>query len=200
MARHLRDPFVKARRSASESAYLSRSAFKLIQLDDKYKLLKFKGCKTSKSNPTSRDGERLRVIVELGAAPGGWSQVLAERTTNKFETSSKRPAKGEEEEKEGETRDRKGSNGKKKTFIFALDILEMSGIEGIEVLKADFLEAETRERLRERIEEVKRGDEDRLGSESNEEDHQGSSRSGTSGSATGKERLVDLVLSDMMGE
>lgn len=47
---------------AKDEGYLSRAAYKLIQLDDRYHLL--------------RSGD---TVVDLGAAPGGWSQVAAER-------------------------------------------------------------------------------------------------------------------------
>src|SRR6266576_1134650 len=57
--RHVTDPYV---RKAREQGYRSRSAFKLLELDDKEKLL--------------RPGV---IVVDLGAAPGGWSQVAAAR-------------------------------------------------------------------------------------------------------------------------
>ncbi len=59
LQRQLNDPYVG---EAGRLGYRSRAAFKLIQLDDKLKLLK----------PGAR-------VVDLGAAPGGWSQVAAER-------------------------------------------------------------------------------------------------------------------------
>jgi 23S rRNA (uridine2552-2'-O)-methyltransferase len=55
MSRHLSDPFVK---QAQKDGYRSRSAYKLIELNEKDKLL--------------RPGMR---IMDLGSAPGGWSQV-----------------------------------------------------------------------------------------------------------------------------
>ncbi len=55
LARQLNDPYVA---KAKAEGYRSRAAFKLIDLDEKYKLLK----------PGMR-------IVDLGCAPGGWSQV-----------------------------------------------------------------------------------------------------------------------------
>jgi 23S rRNA (uridine2552-2'-O)-methyltransferase len=55
MSRHLSDPFVK---QAQKDGYRSRSAYKLIELNDKDRLI--------------RPGMR---IMDLGAAPGGWSQV-----------------------------------------------------------------------------------------------------------------------------
>ncbi len=60
LSRQLNDPFVA---EARRQGYRSRSAFKLAQLDDKVSFLK----------PGAR-------VVDLGAAPGGWTQVAVERT------------------------------------------------------------------------------------------------------------------------
>jgi 23S rRNA (uridine2552-2'-O)-methyltransferase len=57
LARHLSDPFVK---QAQRDGYRSRSAYKLIELQEKDRLI--------------RPGMR---IMDLGAAPGGWSQVAS---------------------------------------------------------------------------------------------------------------------------
>jgi 23S rRNA (uridine2552-2'-O)-methyltransferase len=59
LERQLNDPYVARARS---EGFRSRAAFKLIEIDDKYRLLK--------------KGGR---VVDLGAAPGGWSQVAAKR-------------------------------------------------------------------------------------------------------------------------
>jgi len=59
MRRHVRDPYVK---QAQRSGYRSRAAFKLIEIDQRDRLL--------------RPG---MVVVDLGSAPGGWSQVAGER-------------------------------------------------------------------------------------------------------------------------
>ena len=56
---HLRDPYVKRAKSAG---YRSRAAYKLIEIDERERLL--------------RRGQR---VIDLGAAPGGWSQVAASR-------------------------------------------------------------------------------------------------------------------------
>lgn len=56
LQRQLNDPYVIA---AKKEGYRSRAAYKLLQLDEKYGLLK-KG----------------QAVVDLGAAPGGWTQVL----------------------------------------------------------------------------------------------------------------------------
>ncbi len=59
LERQLNDPYVH---EAKKLGYRSRSAFKLIEIDDKYEILK----------PGFR-------VVDLGAAPGGWCQVAAKR-------------------------------------------------------------------------------------------------------------------------
>src|SRR3990167_712146 len=59
LQRHVADPFV---RRAREAGYRSRAAFKPLEIDDRERLL--------------RQGAK---VVDLGAAPGGWSQVAAER-------------------------------------------------------------------------------------------------------------------------
>jgi|TARA_B100000953_G_scaffold72088_1_gene58206 23S rRNA (uridine2552-2'-O)-methyltransferase len=59
LKRHLKDEFVK---KSKEEKYRSRAAYKLIEIDKKFNLLK--SCKSA---------------VDLGAAPGSWSEVLVER-------------------------------------------------------------------------------------------------------------------------
>ncbi len=59
LTRQLNDPYVAR---AKAEGYRSRAAFKLIEIDDKFRLLK----------PGA-------VVLDLGAAPGGWSQVARQR-------------------------------------------------------------------------------------------------------------------------
>lgn len=59
LERQLNDPYVRAAKAAG---WRSRAAFKIIELDEKYKLF--------------RPGQR---VVDLGAAPGGWTQVAVQR-------------------------------------------------------------------------------------------------------------------------
>lgn len=94
LERQLNDPYVQ---EAKRLGYRSRAAFKLAQLDDKYRLLK----------PGMR-------IVDLGAAPGGWTQIAVDRA--KALTSGAK--------------------------IVALDILPMDPVPPAIVLHLDFL-AET---------------------------------------------------------
>jgi 23S rRNA (uridine2552-2'-O)-methyltransferase len=88
LERQLNDPYVA---QARREGYRSRAAYKLIEVDDKHKLLK--------------PGQR---IIDLGAAPGGWSQVAAARV--------------------GEGRGR----------VIAIDLLAMDPIEGVEFRQMDF--------------------------------------------------------------
>jgi 23S rRNA (uridine2552-2'-O)-methyltransferase len=59
----VRDSFYKR---AKKEGYRSRAAFKLIQIDDRFKIM--------------NDGD---VVIDLGAAPGGWSQVARKRVGQK---------------------------------------------------------------------------------------------------------------------
>ena len=60
LQRQLNDPYVQ---KAKREGYRSRAAYKFIEIDERYHLLK--------------GGQR---IVDLGCAPGGWAQVAAEKT------------------------------------------------------------------------------------------------------------------------
>ena len=60
LQRQLNDPYVV---EAKKRGYRSRAAFKLLQLDDQFRFLK----------PNAR-------VIDLGAAPGGWTQVSVERS------------------------------------------------------------------------------------------------------------------------
>jgi len=96
LERQLNDPYV---REAKAQGYRSRAAFKLTELDQKYRLLK----------PGAR-------VLDLGAAPGGWSQVVVAKV---------------------------GAKGK----IVAADILDIEPLAGVDILKADLLDADTPQRL-----------------------------------------------------
>ena len=60
LERQLNDPYVK---KAKAEGYRSRAAYKLLELDEKYGLLK-----------------GVKAVVDLGIAPGGWSQVVRRRS------------------------------------------------------------------------------------------------------------------------
>ena len=99
LERQLNDPYVA---QAKREGFRSRAAFKLIEIDDKYRLLK-----------------PGMTVVDLGAAPGGWSQIAAKRVG---------------------APDGKGS-------VVAIDLLEMPEIPGVQFAQLDFLDADAPERL-----------------------------------------------------
>jgi 23S rRNA (uridine2552-2'-O)-methyltransferase len=99
LERQLNDPYVE---EAKRRGYRARSAFKLTELDDKYRFL--------------RPGQR---VVDLGAAPGGWSQVASERT----------------KAREGQGR------------VIAIDMHGMDPIPGVTILTQDFLQEDAPELL-----------------------------------------------------
>ena len=99
LERQLNDPYVaRARREG----YRSRAAFKLIEIDDKYRLLK-----------------PGLVVVDLGAAPGGWSQIAAKRVA--------------------------AAEGKGR--VVAIDLSDMPAIAGVHFARLDFLEQAAPEKL-----------------------------------------------------
>lgn len=59
LLRQLNDPYVKL---AHENGYRSRAAFKIIEIDQKFKIFK-----------------KNKIVLDLGAAPGGWSQIAAQK-------------------------------------------------------------------------------------------------------------------------
>ncbi|MDZ4841695.1 MAG: RlmE family RNA methyltransferase [Hyphomicrobium aestuarii] len=107
LERQLNDPYVAA---SKREGYRSRAAYKLIELDDKYKLLK--------------PGQR---IVDLGAAPGGWSQVAAARVRSIDGTGGQRG------------------------LVVAIDIDPMEALAGVDVLHLDFLAPHAEDTLKQRL-------------------------------------------------
>jgi len=103
LERQLNDPYVAR---AKREGMRSRAAYKLIEIDDKYRLLK----------PGGR-------IVDLGAAPGGWSEMAAKRVG--------------------------AAEGRGK--VVAIDLLEMAPIVGVDFQQLDFLDPMAPERLREML-------------------------------------------------
>jgi 23S rRNA (uridine2552-2'-O)-methyltransferase len=92
--RQLNDPYVTR---AKREGYRSRAAYKLIEIDDKHRFLK----------PGAR-------VVDLGAAPGGWSQIAAKRCA--------------------------AAEGKGR--VVAIDVLALAPIPGVDFIRLDFLSPE----------------------------------------------------------
>ncbi|MGH6677376.1 MAG: RlmE family RNA methyltransferase [Bradyrhizobium sp.] len=99
LERQLNDPYVA---QARREGFRSRAAYKLIEIDDKYRLLK-----------------PGMTVVDLGAAPGGWSQVAAKRIA--------------------------AAGGKGR--VIAIDLLEMPEIAGVTFAQLDFLDENAPEKL-----------------------------------------------------
>jgi len=91
---HINDPYVKM---AQQKGYRARAAFKLLEIVETEKLLR-----------------RGDIVVDLGSAPGSWSQVARERLV--------------------------GAGGVIDGRIIALDILPMEAIAGVEFIQGDFRE------------------------------------------------------------
>jgi 23S rRNA (uridine2552-2'-O)-methyltransferase len=99
LERQLNDPYVT---KAKAEGYRSRAAYKLIEIDDKYRVLK-----------------TGMTVVDLGAAPGGWSQIAAKRIG--------------------------AADGKGR--VIAIDLLEMPEIPGVTFAQLDFLSDDAPEKL-----------------------------------------------------
>lgn len=97
---HFTDPYVK---QAQAKGYRARSAFKLLEIQQKDRLIK-----------------PGLTVVDLGASPGGWCQVIQELL-------------------------------KKKGRLFALDILPMDPIDGVDFIQGDFKEEAVFQQLIEKV-------------------------------------------------
>jgi 23S rRNA (uridine2552-2'-O)-methyltransferase len=103
LERQLNDPYVAR---AKREGYRSRAVYKLIEIDDKHRFLKTGGR-----------------VVDLGAAPGGWSQIAAKRVG--------------------------AAEGKGR--VVAIDLLDMDPVPGVEFLKLDFLDPSAPDILKDKL-------------------------------------------------
>jgi 23S rRNA (uridine2552-2'-O)-methyltransferase len=99
LGRQLNDPYVKRARAEN---YRSRAAYKLLELDERFGLL-----------------NGVNAVVDLGIAPGGWSQVVR----------------------------RKASQAR----IVGIDLLPTDPIEGVTILRMDFMDDTAPEQLKEAL-------------------------------------------------
>lgn len=99
LERQLNDPYVAR---AKREGYRSRAAYKLTEIDDRARFLK-KGAR----------------VIDLGAAPGGWSQVAVKRVGA--------PQQGR---------------------VVAIDVLPMDAMPGVDFLQLDFLDPAAPEKLK----------------------------------------------------
>ena len=99
LERHINDPYVQR---AQLEGYRARAAFKLLEIDEKHHILK-----------------GARRIIDLGAAPGSWSQIAAKVTGSTEEDIR----------------------------VAAIDFLEMAPLPGVAILQLDFLDPDAPQRL-----------------------------------------------------
>jgi 23S rRNA (uridine2552-2'-O)-methyltransferase len=99
LERQLNDPYVAR---AKREGFRSRAAYKLIEIDDKHRFL--------------RPGAS---VIDLGAAPGGWSQVAAARV-------------------------KAGEGGR----VVAIDLLAMDAVPHVDFLQLDFMDAGAPDKLK----------------------------------------------------
>jgi 23S rRNA (uridine2552-2'-O)-methyltransferase len=104
LAGHVNDPYVKL---AQKEGYRARAAYKLKEIDEAFSLVK--------------PGQ---VVVDLGAAPGAWSQYLRRRFAPQG-----------------------AAEGALNGTLIALDILPMEPIEGVEFIQGDFHDEAVAEQL-----------------------------------------------------
>ena len=103
LQRQLNDPYVA---QAKKDGYRSRAAYKMIEIDDKFGLLK-----------------PGMTVVDLGAAPGGWTQIAVARTKSQPE----------------------------KPLVIAVDLLPISPISGAIFMQLDFMADHAEAAIREHI-------------------------------------------------
>jgi 23S rRNA (uridine2552-2'-O)-methyltransferase len=103
LERQLNDPYVAR---AKREGYRARAVYKLSEIDDKAKFLK----------PGAR-------VVDLGAAPGGWSQLAAQRV--------------------------RAADGKGR--VVAIDLLDMDPVAGVDFMQIDFLDPAAPDILKEKL-------------------------------------------------
>ena len=103
LERQLNDPWVA---KAKKDGYRSRAAYKFLEMDDRFKLL--------------RPGLK---IIDLGAAPGGWSQIAARRV---------------------QSADGKGR-------VIGIDLIDIEPIAGVEFTVMDFLDPTAPDKLKEML-------------------------------------------------
>ena len=103
LERHINDPYVQR---AKLEGYRARAAFKLLEIDEKHNIL-----------------SGARRIIDLGAAPGSWSQIAA-KVTGSTDTDPR---------------------------VAAIDFLEMDPLPGVHILQMDFLDPDAPQKLIEAV-------------------------------------------------
>jgi 23S rRNA (uridine2552-2'-O)-methyltransferase len=114
LSEHFDDHYVKL---AQQQGLRSRSAFKLQEIQEKYHLI-----------------QPGMSVVDLGAAPGGWSQVAIGQISSGGESADAR----------------NGNQGR----VIALDILSLAPVDGVEIIQGDFRDEEPLKKLEDVLDDV----------------------------------------------
>ncbi|KAJ2798623.1 2' O-ribose methyltransferase [Coemansia guatemalensis] len=109
LQRQQRDPFVK---QAAGEQYRARSSYKLIEMLDKHRQLLPQHSSNS-------------CVIDCGAAPGGWSQVVARRLQK--------------------------TNNTEKGRVIAVDLLPMRAIPGVQIVQGNFLDSDIKQKVAEAV-------------------------------------------------
>lgn len=110
---HITDPYVK---QAQKEGYRARAAYKLKEIDEALGLLK--------------PGQ---LVVDLGAAPGAWSQYIRRKFAPKIAGIGG------------------AATGELNGVIIALDLLEFEPVDGVQIIQGDFREAAVLQQLRQAV-------------------------------------------------
>jgi 23S rRNA (uridine2552-2'-O)-methyltransferase len=131
LTRQINDPYVAR---AQSEGLRSRAAFKLAEIDERFHLLK----------PGAK-------VADLGAAPGGWSQIAAQRVGAANDSPGRGPQirpdagpqdqgpndqAGPAEDRTAKPVRRAAAHGK----VVAIDLIDMAAIPGVAFLRLDFLD------------------------------------------------------------
>lgn len=123
LERQLNDPYVAA---AKREGWRSRAAFKLLEMDDKHRFLKA--------------GAR---VVDLGAAPGGWSQVAALRVNSRTASDLAEAAANPTDEANESGASPEGGDQqvlRRRGQVVAIDYLPFEALAGVEMVQLDFMD------------------------------------------------------------
>ncbi|KAG9035222.1 2' O-ribose methyltransferase [Tulasnella sp. JGI-2019a] len=153
LSRQSRDPFVKQRNAGEGgpiAGYRARSAFKLLEMSDRFGYLM----------------HGAKVVVDLGAAPGGWTQVVAKKmnlreAARELTTDDQEPTPVEigstqiNEEEPSETPDVPADGNKvaaragglRRRTVIAVDLLPIKPIPGVSIIQGNFLSPDIQDQI-----------------------------------------------------
>ena len=118
LSRQSRDPFVRQRNIDS---FRSRGAYKLHEINQKYRFL-----------------QRTKVVVDIGAAPGGWSEFISHSWRDRLKADFSN---------ESSILVDNGERTQQRPIILAVDLLPIEPIHGVTTVKGNFLSKEVYDRL-----------------------------------------------------